>query len=148
MIREALGPSMFDAPLTKARELGLLSKRQQKFPRNTEDFLTERVGKVSYHPNLYVGTFDGIISLADLAETPEFQAQYPNHNVFAVDDEILGSTLRLRELNNSQQNREAKALLEKVLNERDIATWNCAFIQTGPRRVIKMSPKVRFNPQS
>lgn len=95
-------------------------------------------GKVMYFSNMYMGNPDLIGKLAELAETPEFLAQYPDHHVFAIDEEIIGATPRPGGETDDQELEAAKAVLKRVLLEREITKWNCALIQTGRKREITL----------
>jgi len=113
-----------------------------KFPKNLTEAskMRREVGKVSYFLDMYVGNPDYIGKLAELAETPQFVAQYPDHHVVAIDEEILGATPRSRENDDQEQKyKTADDALNRVFDERGITKWNCAVIQTGPRRAIRLA---------
>lgn len=97
----------------------------------------EHIGKVAYHPNMYSGNPDLIGKLAELAETPEFLAQYPDHHVFAIDEDIIVATPQ--EANNLEECEAGIAARRRVLDERGVSEWNCAVIQTGRRKEIKLA---------
>lgn len=117
-----------------------------KYPANameqTRYLITE--GKVMYFSNMYVGNPDRIGILAELAETPEFLAQYPDHHVFAIDEEIIVATPRPGGETGDQELEAARAALRGVLDKRGITEWNCALIQTGRRREIRVSGDITF----
>lgn len=92
-----------------------------------------REGNVTYIYTMYAGDPNLIWKLAELAETPEFLAQYPNHHVCAIGEEVIAAMpLECADLEEWETNQAA---YEGALLERGFTQWNCAVITTRRRGI-------------
>ncbi|OGE19377.1 hypothetical protein A3J19_04145 [Candidatus Daviesbacteria bacterium RIFCSPLOWO2_02_FULL_41_8] len=114
----------------ESTDLAELAKAREAFAKTHGKSI--QIGSVHYYKKSFRGTEQNIQELQALTQTPEFQKQYPDHHVYALGGEIIGS--RPRQFLDIKSYRMAVMKLNQTVAERGITLFDCAIISTGPER--------------